>query len=61
MTRYLESLIAGIGVFTGSLLWDTWFGDGIQDDDWFEALSVAIIAALIQYGLAKLRREPADS
>lgn len=56
MTRYLESLIAGLGVFTGSLLWDQLFGDGIQGDDYFEAFSVALVAAIIEYALSDLRR-----
>jgi len=53
----MESLVAGIGIFVGSLLWDTLFGDGIQDDDYVEALSIALLAALIQYGLGRLQRQ----
>jgi hypothetical protein len=57
VTRIMESLVAGIGIFVGSLLWDTLFGDGIQDDDYVEALSIALLAALIQYGLCRLQRQ----
>lgn len=57
MTRIMESLVAGIGIFVGSLLWDTLFGDGIQDGDYVEALSIALLAALIQYGLGRLQRQ----
>lgn len=57
MSRYLESLIAATGIFAGSLLWDMFFGDGIQDEDYFEALSMAIIAAAIQWVLSQLRQQ----
>ena len=56
MPRYIESLIAWTGVFAGSLLWNVLFGDGLQEDDYFEAFSVALIAAVIQRVLGALRR-----
>lgn len=57
MNRIVESLVAGIGIFVGSLLWDVAFGDGIQDDDIAEALLIALLAALIQYGLGRRQRQ----
>lgn len=57
MNRLVESLVAGIGIFVGSLLWDVAFGDGIQDDDFAEALFIALLAALIQYGLGRRQRQ----
>ena len=59
LIRSVECLIALIGVFAGSLLWDVFFGDGIQDDDYARALTVALIAAAIQWGISwHLRRKP---
>lgn len=57
MARYLESLIAATGIFAGSWLWNVIFGDGIQDEDYFEALSMAMIAASVQWVLSALRRQ----
>lgn len=57
MNRIVESLVAGIGIFVGSLLWDVAFGDCIQDDDFAEALFIALLAALIQYGLGRRQRQ----
>ncbi len=56
MPRYLESLIAWTGIFVGSLLWNVFFGDGLQDDDFAEAFTVALIAAAIQWGFSSLNR-----
>ena len=49
----MECLIAFIGVFSGSLLWDVIFGDGIQGDDYFKALTVGLIAAAIQWEVSR--------
>ncbi len=51
-----DSLIAAVGVFCGSLLWDATFGDGIQTDDVFQAITVGVVAALIQLWLASRRK-----
>jgi hypothetical protein len=53
----MESLIALTGVFFGSLLWDVLFGDGIQNDDYFEAMTAGLLAAAIQRGLSLLHRK----
>jgi hypothetical protein len=50
-----DAAIAGIGVFAGTLLAALYFGDGIQDEDIFQATVVAVIAAAIQWQLS-LRR-----
>ena len=57
MKRFVESLIALAGVFIGSLLWDINFGDGIQDEDYFQAITVGLIAAVIQWGINWLHRK----
>lgn len=56
MSPVRDSLVAAAGVFIGSLLWDVFFGDGIQGEDFFEASTVAIIAGLIQLWLSRRRR-----
>lgn len=56
MNPFWDSLVAAAGVFAGSLLWDVFFGDGIQRQDFFEAVTVAIIAGLIQLWLSRRRR-----
>jgi hypothetical protein len=52
----LEALLAASGVFAGSLIADVVFGDGIQSDDMLQAVTVAVIAAVIQFWLARRRR-----
>ena len=56
MDPRLETLIAAVGVFAGSLFWDVVFGDGIQSEDVFQAATVAAVAASIQWLLAMARR-----
>jgi len=51
-----EVLLAAGGVFAGSLIADIVFGDGIQSDDMLQALTVAVVAAVIQFWLARKRR-----
>lgn len=41
--------IAVFAVFVGSLLSDTYFGDGVQIDDIQQALVVALIAGVLQH------------
>lgn len=55
MNPIRDSIIAAVGVFTGSLLWDVFFGDGIQGEDVFQAGTVAVVAALIQLWLSRKR------
>jgi hypothetical protein len=45
-------VVAGVGVFLGSLLSDTLLGDGIQSVDIVQAMMVATIAAAIQWRLS---------
>jgi len=52
----VEAGLAASGVFAGSLIADVVFGDGIQGDDMLQALTVAVIAAVIQFWLARRRR-----
>ena len=51
-----DAAVAAIGVFAGTLLSAVFFGDGIQDEDVFQAGVVAAIAAVIQWQLS-LRRD----
>ena len=53
--RFGQVAIATIGVFVGSLLADVLFGDGIQADDIYQAIMVAIEAAVIQTWLSQKR------
>jgi hypothetical protein len=53
--RFGQVVIASLGVFIGSLLADILFGDGIQEDDVYQAIMVATVAALIQTWLSKKR------
>lgn len=55
MNKLIEAVIAWCGVFCGSLLWDVLFGDGIQADDWFEAFSVGLVAACMQFLISHYR------
>ncbi|MBK9521760.1 MAG: hypothetical protein IPO13_09175 [Rhodocyclaceae bacterium] len=41
--------IAVFAAFVGSLLSDTYFGDGVQTDDIQQALVVALIAGVLQH------------
>lgn len=41
-------MIASLGVFAGSLLADSWLGDGIQATDIQQAAMVGLVAAVIQ-------------
>jgi hypothetical protein len=52
----VDAAVAGFGVFAGTLLAAMYFGDGIQDEDIFQALVVAAIAAAIQWQLSLRRR-----
>lgn len=56
MNRRIEPLIAWLGVFAGSLLWDVAFGNGIQKDDAAQAFACAAVAAAIQWLLSSRRR-----
>jgi len=56
MRTELESLLAAGAVFAGSLIADVVFGDGIQTDDVQRAVTVAIVAAIIQIWLARIRK-----
>jgi uncharacterized membrane protein AbrB (regulator of aidB expression) len=51
-----DAAVAAIGVFAGTLLAASYFGDGIQDEDIFQAMAVATIAAAIQWQFS-LRRD----
>ncbi len=51
-----DSLVAAIGVFCGSLIWDAVFGDGIQFDDVFQAITVGVVAAIIQLWFYRRRK-----
>ena len=55
MKRPVAMLIAGVGVFSGSLLSDVLLGDGIQSEDLQQAALVALIAAAIQSWLDRRR------
>ena len=55
MPRTLKILMAGFSVFIGSLLADVAFGDGIQGEDVSQAITLALIAAIVQAFLT-LRR-----
>jgi hypothetical protein len=57
MRTKLEALLAASGVFAGSLIADVVFGDGIQSDDVLQAVTVAVVAASIQFWLASRRRQ----
>ena len=48
MNRLEKILCAAVGVFFGSLLSDVVLGDGVQEEDFYQAVLVALIAALIQ-------------
>ncbi len=52
-TRLVNTVIATAAVFAGSLLSDAYFGDGIQIDDFEQALVVAFIAGVLQFWLAR--------
>ena len=51
MKRHIATIIASAGVFYGSLLSDLLLGDGIQSEDFWHAVLVALIAAAIQWWL----------
>ena len=53
--RFGQVVIASLGVFIGSLLADVFFGDGIQEDDIYQAIMVALVAAVIQTWLSQKR------
>ena len=48
MNRTMQTLVATLSVFAGSLLSDVWFGDGIETDDIQQAIMVALIAGIFQ-------------
>ena len=52
-TRLVNTVIATAAVFAGSLLSDAYFGDGIQIDDFEQALVVAAIAGVLQFWLGR--------
>lgn len=52
-THLVNTGIASLAVFAGSLLSDAYFGDGIQTDDMQQALVVAFIAGVLQYWLGR--------
>jgi hypothetical protein len=51
MNGHIAIVIAGFGVFIGSLLSDVLLGDGIHSEDIGQAAMVALIAAAIQWWL----------
>lgn len=53
--RAADIATAALGVCIGSLLWDAFLGDGIQQEDVFQALSVGLVAAVIQWWLTRKR------
>jgi hypothetical protein len=55
MTRAEQILSASVGMFTGSLLAEVFFGDGIQTDDVYQALMVALIAGVLQAWMTRGR------
>lgn len=56
MNRYKNILVAGTGVFIGSILADLIFGgDGIQAEDLQQAILVGLIAGAIQYWMSRNR------
>lgn len=55
MSPALETITAALGVFVGSLIWDFAFGDGIQADDIYQAITVALLAALLQWLMIRAR------
>ena len=52
-THLVNTGIASLAVFAGSLFSDAYFGDGIQTDDMQQALVVAFIAGVLQYWLGR--------
>jgi hypothetical protein len=52
MKSLMPILMAGFGVFLGSLLSDILLGDGIQAEDINQAAMVALVAAVIQWWLS---------
>jgi uncharacterized membrane protein YvlD (DUF360 family) len=56
----VDAAVAAIGVFFGTLLTAVFFGDGIQDEDIFQAVLVAAIAAVIQWQLSLMRTRRND-
>ena len=56
MTSGADMLGAAIGIFSGTVLADGWFGDGVQSDDLLLALGLAVAAACVQYALGDRRQ-----
>ena len=52
-SRLVNTGIASLAVFAGSLLSDAYFGDGIQIDDMQQALVVGFIAGVLQFWLGR--------
>lgn len=57
MTRAEMILSASIGMFAGSLLAEIFFGDGIQADDVYQAVMVALIAGALQAWMTRGRSD----
>jgi hypothetical protein len=55
MSRTLNILVASIGIFFGSLLSDSVFGDGIQTEDLLQAATLGLLSAVIQWWLNRRR------
>ena len=53
LTRLVNTGIASLAVFAGSLFSDAYFGDGIQIDDIQQAFVVAFIAGALQFWLGR--------
>ncbi len=56
MNSTLNVLLASIGIFAGSLVSDSMFGDGIQMDDIQQALALGLLAGFIQWRLNRSRK-----
>ena len=52
-TRRINTAIATVAIFAGSLLSDAYFGDGIQTDDVQQAFVLAFIAGVLQFWLGR--------
>jgi hypothetical protein len=53
LNRTMQIICATVAVFSGSLLADIWFGDGIQGDDVNQAVMVALVAGAVQLWLTR--------
>ncbi len=55
MSRTLNVLVASLGIFFGSLLSDSVFGDGIQIDDIQQAATLGLFSAVLQWWFNRRR------